>query len=382
MCCAGVHYLTERCAVLKQLSVCSSPTASGDIWALATCKARFPKLEQLVLRFPADWEQHCMGQVGEPDHFQGPDYLRIAALLAEQVTAFTVFLTMLIRKAPRLQVLRVNGFCLQSARALSALRFLTVDVWGSPSVTMPRVKALTRLVSLSIVGNRFVGQTSDFELQALASLTKITIADITPMRVQLPAACKTFRLTWAGPSYHFSQMLQALPGAAQWLTSLDIDIAPSMPSDLIDAMLTARLWLADLKLTLEGLGTQAAPFLVSDKTSFVITQAQRLWLIARGEAHVMISDSAHLAWAAVSMMAAGGLSVYHAKPQKLFAGQVSLKLCSERSHSSNLEEKFLEWLSVAEQHGYTAGMTKDPWPQPHDAPHSPDHRCLVIFRKC
>ena len=121
---------------------------------------------------------------------------------------------------------------------------------------------------------------------------------------------------------------------------------------------------------------------MSDKTSFVITQAQRLWLIARGEAHVMISDSAHLAWAAVSMMAAGGLSVYHAKPQKLFAGQVSLKLCSERSHSSNLEEKFLEWLSVAEQHGYTAGMTKDPWPQPHDAPHSPDHRCLVIFRKC
>ena len=177
-------------------------------------------------------------------------------------------------------------------------------------------------------------------------------------------------------------MLQALPGAAQWLTSLDIDIAPSVPSDLIDAMLTARLWLADLKLTLEGLGTQAAPFLVSDKTSFVITQAQRLWLIARGEAHVMISDSAHLAWAAVSMMAAGGLSVYHAKPQKLFAGQVSLKLCSERSHSSNLEEKFLEWLSVAEKHGYTAGMTKDPWPQPHDSPHSPDHRCLVIFRKC
>ena len=368
--------------MLKQLSVCSSPTASGDIWALATCKARFPKLEQLVLRFPAEWEQHCMGQVGEPDYFHGPDYLRIAAPLAEQVTAFSVFLTMMIRKAPQLQVLRANGFCLQPAWGLAALRFLTVDVWGSPSVTMPRVKALTRLVSISLIGSRFVGQTSDFELQALASLTKLTVGDITPMLVQLPAACKAFKLTWAGPSYHYSQLLQALPGAAQWLTSLDIDIAPIVPGELIAAMLTTRLWLADLKLTLEGLGTQAAPFLVSDKTPCFITQAQRLWLVVRGEAHVRFSDSVHLAWAAVSMMAAGGLSVYHTKPQKLFSGQVSFEFQSERSHNSNLEEKFLEWHSVAEQHGYTAGMTKTPWSPPHDSPHSPDHRCLVMFRKC
>ena len=95
----------------------------------------------------------------------------------------------------------------------------------------------------------------------------------------------------------------------------------------------------------------------------------------------MISDSAHLAWAAVCMMAAGGLSVYHTKPQKLFSGQASFKFCSERSHNSNLEEKFLDWLSVAERHGYVAIMTKTPWPPPHDSPHSPDHRCLVMFRK-
>ena len=122
---------------------------------------------------------------------------------------------MLTRKAAQLQVLHVNAFCLQPARGLAAQRALVVDVWGDPTLMMPTVRALTGLVTLSIVGNRFVGQISDFNLQPLASLTSFKLTDITPMRVQLPTACNAFKLTWAGPSYHYLQLLLGLWGGTQ-----------------------------------------------------------------------------------------------------------------------------------------------------------------------